>query len=105
ARASPGCSCTPRRDANHAWPDGLRRNFPASTRPQFNAALALKRGRFVHIPHQLLETNRETAALVLCEKPAHLAGVTARLQDESAGVKRRWRGVECNPRPMSRKYR
>src|SRR5690606_19757754 len=45
-----------------------------------------ERGRLVHIPHQLLETNREAAALVLCEKPAHLAGATVRLQNESAGM-------------------
>src|SRR5687767_11673017 len=74
--------------------------------PQFYAApWFLKRGRFVHIPHQLLETNRQTAALVLCEKPAHFAGATVRLQNESMGMQRRQRGVECNPRPMSRKYR
>jgi hypothetical protein len=35
-----------------------------------------KRGRFTHISHQLLETNREAAALVLCEKPAHFTGAT-----------------------------
>src|SRR5690606_3045166 len=63
-----------------------------------------KRGRFVYIPHQLLEANRKIAALVLCEKPAHLTGAAMRLEHESAGVKRRQRGVECNPRPMPRKY-
>jgi hypothetical protein len=63
------------------------RGRAAASRPQFNAApWFLKRGRFVHIPHQLLETGRETAALVLCEKPAHFAGATARLEDESAGM-------------------
>src|SRR5690606_27258264 len=44
------------------------------------------------------------AALVLCEKPAHFTGAAMRLDQESAGVKRRQRGVECNPRPMPRKY-
>ena len=55
-------------------------------------ACSSKRGRFVHIPHQLLETSRETAALVLREKPAHFAGAAVRLEHESAGMQRRRAG-------------
>src|SRR5690606_35975381 len=44
---------------------------------------SLQRGRFVHIPHQLLESNRETAALFFREKPAHLTGAAMRLEYES----------------------
>ena len=80
----------PGQDTNHAWPGSLIESglspfvhiAPAVQR----RALFLKRGRFIHIPHQLLETGRETATLVLCEKLAHFADATARLEDESAGM-------------------
>src|SRR4030095_2962295 len=78
--------------------------FSRDRTPRF-CCLNLKRGRFVHIPHQLLETRRQTLARVFCEKPAHFADAAARLEQEPAGVQRRLRGAECNPRPMSRKYR
>src|SRR5690242_8443127 len=82
-------------------------SFCKSVRPAIrrHALFESKRGRLVHIPHQLLETYRQGLARVLCEKPAHFADAAARLDQEPARVQRRLRGAECNPRPMSRKYR
>jgi hypothetical protein len=48
---------------------------------------------------------RKRAPLVLREKPAHFTTAAARLQQESAWVQRRKRGVEFNPGPVTRKYR